>query len=178
MKFCTTGKGVIREFYWEKPGEIFNINEPEPVEEDFITEEEFKEITKADFYYFYWTDSKTQTETPVFLNSKKIGNFKINFSYSPWWNQYKIEIDPKFFPVIMAENEVIVKNTNKSIFGVAQCLLHISTKNGKNYSSSVSEYAYLSCKAENTGALPDSGILKTVNLGEDLYPVKLQFNIK
>lgn len=178
VKFCSIGKGIIREFYWDKSGELFNVIEPEPVLEDFIMEKEFGQITKADFYYSCWSDSKEQIEAPILLNGKKVGDLKRNFSYSNWWNQYKFEIDSKYFHLIKPENEIIIKNPKRSVFGVAQCLLHISTENKKNYNSNISDYAYLSCNVENTGYFPDSRIFKKVNLGEDLYPIKLRFRLK
>jgi len=176
VKFCSPGRGIIREFYWEKNGEIIDIIKPKPLKEKFISRDDFEQIASANFYYSYL--SKDQIYAPTILNGKEIGKIKQTASGSPWWNSYKIEINPKHFPIIKLENEIIIKNPKEGVFGVAHCLLHITTKSGKKFNSSISEYAYLSCKKENINEqnLPESEILKTVNLGEDLYPIKLRFH--
>ncbi len=178
VKFCSPSRGIIREFYWEKEGEIFDIIKPKPLKEEFISRDDFEQIESVDFYYSYWL--KDQIDAPIILNGKEIGKIKQTASDSRWWNSNKIEINPKHFSIIKPENEIIIKNPKKNLFGVAHCLLRITTKSGKKFNSSISEYAYLSCKKENINDqnLPDLEILKTVNLREDLYPIKLRFHIK
>lgn len=177
VKFCSLGR-VIREFYREKEGEIFDIIKPKPLKEEFISRDDFEQIASANFYYSYL--SKGQIDVPIILNGKEIGKIKQTASDSRWWNSYKIEINPKHFSIIKPENEIIIKNPKEGVFGIAHCLLHITTKSGKKFNSSISEYAYLSCKKENINDqnLPNLEILKTVNLGEDLYPVKLRIHFK
>ena len=201
VKFCSPGKGVIRELYWEEPSEIVDVKVPEPPVENLMIDD-FEQITEARLHYSCWSNS--WTEAPVFLNGKKIGNLKVNAPDARWWRddfRNTLEIDPIFFSLIKPENEIIIKNPNKDELAVAHCVLRVSTKNGKQFSSSMSQYAYLSAKTigsdtsplrnspfasdlristkediESIG-LPDWKVLKKVNLGEDLYPIKLRFYI-
>jgi len=66
VKFCSPGKGVIREFYWEKPGEIFDVIKPEHLPEEFISKEDLEHITTANFYYSCWSKKDTTTGALVF----------------------------------------------------------------------------------------------------------------
>ncbi len=201
VKFCSPGKGVIRELYWEEPNEIVDVKAPEPPVED-LNIGDFEQITEARLQYSCWSNS--WTEAPVFLNGKKIGNLKVTAPDARWWRddfRNTLEIDPIFFSLIKPENEIIIKNPNKDELAVAHCVLRVSTKNGKQFSSSMSQYAYLSAKTIGSDASqlrnsqfasdlristkediesighPDSKVLKKVNLGEDLYPIKLRFYI-
>ncbi len=180
VKFCSPGKGVIREFCWEKPGKIVDIIKPEQPEQELPSQEDLAQITTANLYYSYWSRKDAATEVTAFLNGAEIGNLRVNFPHSPWWNQYGVEIDPKFLPIIKAENELIIKNPARNVFGVVNCLLQVSTKGGKKFSSFISEHAYLSCKDDSIdpGNLPDLEILKTVDLGENLGPIRLRFHLK
>lgn len=201
VKLCSPGNGVIRELFWEKPNEIVDIKGAPPSEE-ILSIDDFGQISEAKLYYSCWSNS--WTKAPVFLNGEKIGNLKVNSPDARWWREdfrNTIEIDPAFFPLIKSENKIIIKNPDKDELGIAHCMLHITTKKGKQFFSSVSQYAYLSAKnissdtsplrnnplasklristkedIENIG-LPDRKVLKKVNLGEDLYPIKLRFYI-
>jgi len=202
VKLCSPGQGIIREFHWEKPNVIVDIEEPEQPADGILSKDDFGQISEAKLYYSCWSNS--WTEAPVVLNGTKIGNLKVTSPDARWWRddfRNTLEIDPIFFSLIKPENEIIIKNPNKDVLGVAHCVLHVQTKNRRQFISSLAEYAYLSTNhiSSDTSALrtrrfgaelristkediesiglPDSRVLRKVNLGEDLYPIKLRFHV-
>ena len=143
-----------------------------------ITKADLQKITKADLYYSFWSNGHSKAD--IFLNGQKIGKLKPNTFANAWWNTYRIEIDPKLFSAIKQENEIVIKNQAKEIFGVVHCLLRISTETGKQVSSSISDHMYLSCPVKDAyfkteRYVPVMDMLKTVELGHDIRPTKLKF---
>jgi len=179
-----SGREVLREFVWQEPGKITDTVAPQPSPVVTVTESDLRQTSSATLVFTPWT--AMASDLTVLVNGEKIGEVRIE--PMPPWAAFASEVRVKFpfakLKGLRLENEIVVENPGKALFGVGNVRLDVKLTGGVMARTSVYDRFLFSAEQAEAEALQKStwgweiipsGVQSRVKLGQPLGPIRLGF---
>lgn len=179
-----SGREVLREFVWEKPGQITDTVTPPQRPVVPVAEADLRNAASATILFTPW--SETLSDINILLNGEKVGHARIE--PLPRWaafaSEMRVAIPVVNLKGLRTDNEVSLENPGKSLFAIGNVRLDVKLANGATARTSVSERFFFSAERSEADALHRAtygwdiiplAVTATVKLGQPLGPMRLSF---
>lgn len=179
-----SGREVLREFAWQEPGRITDGVTPPPRPVATVTAADLRQVVAASFVFTPWT--AMCSDLGILLNGEKVGQARIE--PMPHWaafaSETRLKIPADKLKGLRLENEVVIENFGKTLFGLGNVRLEVTLASGATAHSSVFDRFLFSADKADAEALQQStwgwdiipaSVTSTVRLGQPLGPMRLSF---
>ena len=180
-----SGREVLREFVWQEPGQISDIVKPSPHPSARVTEADLGRAVAATLVFTPWAEERA--DVTILLNNEKLSLTRIE--PMPRWaafgSEVRVTLPKDKLKCLLLDNDVIVENPDKKVFGIGNVRLDVRLDNGTTARTSVSERYFFSASKAEADALHratygweiiPAAVTATANLGHPLGPVRLHFS--
>lgn len=179
-----SGPAVIREFAWQEPGAVVDVLAPPAAAKPAVTAAALRRAVRAEIVFTPWTERPAEL---VFrLNGERIGDAQLEAM--PHWAAFagekRVQIPAAAIKGLRLENEVVIENPGRALFGVGNVRLDVRLADGTTARTAVFGRFLLSARQAEAAAqhgstlgweiIPD-GVRTTVALGQPLGPARLVF---
>ena len=179
-----SGREVLREFVWQEPGKLTDTVMPPPRTSVLVTEADVRQAIAATLIFTPWAERST--DVTIMVNGEKISLTRIE--PMPRWaafsSEIRVAISTEKLKGLKLENEVIIENPSKSVFGIGNVRLEAKLAGGATVCTPVFDrFLFSAGKAEAEAAqqaiygwdIVPAAVISTVSLGQPLGPMRLSF---
>jgi hypothetical protein len=181
VQFRVPGHGLVREFYWDTPGQLVDVKRPAPEPPIHVNQSALARAREAAIVVHPWADSRTPVT--VLLNGQPLLQTEIKPSYCPFWHEQRIAIPADKLDRLQVVNRLQVANPTAAAFAFASARLEVTLADGTQVATPPTrEFCFSFERAQSQGkgqakpwqiAPPD--MVQAVPLGQPLGPVELRF---
>lgn len=179
-----SGGEVLREFGWQRPGQITDTIQPAPRDPVPVSERDLQGAAAATLIFTPWAEERA--EVNIVVNGEKIARAPIDPTprYAAFANETRIAIPAEGLKCLRLENVISLENPGRAIFGIGNVRLDVRLAGGATATTPVPDrYLFSASKAEAAAArkatygwdiIPPE-ISANVSLGQSLGPTRLSF---
>lgn len=179
-----SGRTTLREFEWQRPGQITDIVRPTPPLPAAVTDEGLRGASSATLIFTPWAEERADVN--ILLNGEVVARAQLDPMprYAAFAKENRIALPPEGLRLLRLENEISVDNPGGAIFGIGNVRLEVGLADGTTASTRVSDrYLFSASRAEAEAAhkatygwdIIPAGVIAAANLGQSLGPTRLSF---
>ena len=177
VDYHVLGRGIVRSFQWDKPGDLVDLKMPELHAAEKISETDLDNIEEAWLYAAPFSGQRTQVSFSI--NGVEAGVLDLDMDLrecSPFWDKIETPLIKSALGAIKKINTLSIQNRDRSEFGLAHIQLLLRFNDGRYAKSDVSPFILLSFQPDNNRRFFRSDdLVRPVDKGQALTETALSF---